>query len=122
MSHLARGRADLPALRKELPTLNLGPQAGSGPGRHGHGPQTMGDGIAVAEEALGMCGRGPWRRSGALQVALGGQVIQAERWAGGLQGGSWAGLQQEAGPGLGDGTSARHPPGRGGGRPVPCSS
>ena len=37
----------------------------------GHGPQTVDDGIAVAEEALGVCGRGPCRRSGALQVALG---------------------------------------------------
>ena len=75
MSHSARGRADLPALRKELPNLNLGPQAGSGPGRQGHGLQTVGDGITVAEEALGVCGRGPWRRSGALQVALGGQAL-----------------------------------------------
>ena len=91
MSHSARGRADLPALRKELPNLNLGPQAGSGPGRQGHGLQTVGDGITVAEEALGVCGRGPWRRSGALQVALGGQVIQAERRAGGQRGGLMGG-------------------------------
>ena len=115
MSHSARGRADLPALRKELPNLNLGPQAGSGPGRQGHGPQTVGDGITVAEEALGVCGRGPWRRSGALQVALGGQVIQAERRAGGQRGGArgW-GCSRRLGPGWGLAPLPAAPPGRGG--------
>ena len=45
-----------------------------------------------------------------------GQVIQAERWAGGLVGGA----RQEAGPGLGEGAFARCPQGRGGARPLPC--
>lgn len=71
----------------------------------------MGNRIAVAEKALGTCARASWRRTRALQVALGGKVIQAERWAGGQLGGSWAGLWQEAGPGLGGGRLRPLPPG-----------